>query len=145
MKTIRVTLPATIAVVELGLPPKGLCSNASSSSSRLAKSRATAAYRTESAWSFVRAARELGMLPEATVRATFYWGDRRRRDVTNAFANLKPVWDGLADSGLVPDDYVLRPLPTVYTFDKGRPRLLIEVFDVRVEFEVQKNHARSTD
>lgn len=38
------------------------------------------------------------------VGAIFYFKDKRRRDQDNFMGSLKAVYDGIVDSGLVPDD-----------------------------------------
>lgn len=35
---------------------------------------------------------------------TFWMPDRRRRDLDNLLAAMKPAWDGLVDAGLLADD-----------------------------------------
>lgn len=53
---------------------------------------------------------EKGGWPAATVQTTFYVLDRRRRDLDNLMAMLKPAWDGMVDAGLLTDDNELTPL-----------------------------------
>ena len=42
--------------------------------------------------------------PPVTASVTFWMPDRRRRDLDNLLASLKPAWDGLVDAGLLVDD-----------------------------------------
>ena len=39
-----------------------------------------------------------------TATVTFWMPDRRRRDLDNLLAAMKPAWDGLVDAGLLADD-----------------------------------------
>jgi len=61
----------------------------------------------------------------ATVDVTFYHATNRRRDADNAMASLKPYYDGIVDSGLLPDDspqHMVRPEPK-FKLDKEHPRV----------------------
>lgn len=66
---------------------------------------------------------------QAVAQTTFYWPDRRRRDVANAEASLKAAWDGFVDAGLIPDDRaeVLTHEPTRFEVDRRRPRVEIRI------------------
>lgn len=66
-------------------------------------------------------------LESATVQATFYHKDKRRRDGDNLLAMLKPVWDGMVDAGVFVDDSGLTHLPVVKLVDKDNPRVEITV------------------
>jgi len=84
--------------------------------------------------------------PRAVAQATFYWPDRRRRDVANADASLKAAWDGIVDAGLIPDDRaeVLTHEPTRFAVDRRRPRVEIQIVNlgnVRVDCP-QNVHSR---
>ena len=67
---------------------------------------------------------------KATIKATFYHKQERRRDDVNAYAACKAYWDGIVDAGLlVDDDHThLTTLPASFAIDKKFPRveLLIE-------------------
>ncbi len=66
---------------------------------------------------------------EVTARATFHFPDKRRRDTDNLAALLKPVWDGLVDSGLLIDDDRITHLPVEIVHEKGcTPVVKIEVW-----------------
>lgn len=47
---------------------------------------------------------ETGPWNKATIQATFYHKQKRRRDDINHLAMLKPAYDGIVDSGLLQDD-----------------------------------------
>lgn len=68
---------------------------------------------------------ESGPWPKATVRATFYHREKRRRDDVNAMASLKPAYDGLVDARLLEDDDSehLITLPCLFQIDKKAPRV----------------------
>ena len=63
----------------------------------------------------------------ATIQATFYFRDKRRRDKDNMLASLKSAFDGLADAGLVADDSDFTHLPVVVCVDRVHPRVELEV------------------
>jgi Holliday junction resolvase RusA-like endonuclease len=46
----------------------------------------------------------MSLKPPVTADVTFVVPDRRRRDMDNLLAMLKPAWDGLVDAGLLVDD-----------------------------------------
>lgn len=64
---------------------------------------------------------------EATVQATFYCRDKRRRDRDNLLASLKAYFDGLADSKLIGNDSGLTHLPVKVAVDKKFPRVVLTV------------------
>ena len=70
-------------------------------------------------------------LKHAVARETFVWPDKRRRDVRNAEASTKAVWDGIVDSGLIFDDdyWHLTHLPSQFDLNKHDPHLLIEIWE----------------
>lgn len=114
--------------IELQLPPKQLGPNARTHWA--ARSRYTHSYRAAALWGVMDALdgkRE--RWPGATAKATFYWPDKRRRDIDNAEASLKAAWDGIRDSGLIPDDRagVLDHEPTEFAVDRENPRVVIEL------------------
>lgn len=64
-----------------------------------------------------------------TVSAEFRCKTERRRDTDNAMASLKPAYDGIVDSGLVPDDdwvHMTRTTPT-FVVDKDNPCLILTI------------------
>lgn len=42
--------------------------------------------------------------PPVLATVTFYVTDKRRRDIDNLDAMLKPLWDGIVDAGVLADD-----------------------------------------
>lgn len=63
----------------------------------------------------------------AEIKATFYHAKERRRDDVNALAMLKSAYDGIVDSGLIPDDDAKHLVTTGADFkiDKKHPRVEI--------------------
>jgi len=112
--------------ITLPLPPRELSPNARVHWA--AKAKRTKAMR-ERANMEARAAqgRRTRRWERATVRATFYHKDRRRRDRDNLLASCKAVFDGLADAGVIVDDAGLTHLPVECEVDKASPRLVITV------------------
>ncbi len=94
-------------LIELPWPPSELSPNA-----RVhwrMRYRATQQYRWQ-AWGKAQETMRLTGITEpfkkAEAHVTFIVPDKRRRDLDNALAMLKPVWDGLVDAGLLVDDDV---------------------------------------
>ena len=115
---------ATIDGMEIGvvlpLPDRRLSPNA-----RVcwqAKARSVKAYR---AFSFSLAQRYPRAWKSAEAQATFYFGDRRRRDRDNLLASLKAAFDGIAAAGVVEDDADLTHLPVRIEVDRENPRVEI--------------------
>jgi hypothetical protein len=72
---------------------------------------------------------ESGPWEYATVEAAFYYKDARRRDQDNAMASLKSAYDGIVDSGLVPDDdykHMGRGMPK-FDVDRKYPRVELTI------------------
>jgi hypothetical protein len=120
-------MPTESATIVLPLPPRGLSPNrpALTRGGRMAKVRATCAYR-----ALARdRAREQGLasIPWAKAEATarFWWPDKKRRDIRNAEACLKAAYDGLVDAGWIVDDRaeVLTHGPTEFLLDPTCPRV----------------------
>ena len=65
----------------------------------------------------------------ATAKVTFFWKDRRDRDMDNAMASLKSAWDGIKEAGLIEDDCarVLTHEPAEFRVDGDDPRVEIRV------------------
>ena len=65
----------------------------------------------------------------ATLQASFYWPDLRRRDELNAAATLKAYIDGIVDGGLLADDSTehLRHLPATFDIDRKHPRVELTI------------------
>lgn len=98
----------------------------------MAKARAAASYRRLAKQSAEAQGVEETWL-RATVRATFYHRQRRRRDDVNHLAMLKPAYDGLVDAGLLEDDDAehLATLTPSFAVDREVPR--VELVLTRVE------------
>ncbi len=66
---------------------------------------------------------------KARATAAFFWPDRRRRDIRNAEASLKPYYDGLVDAEIIIDDNsdVLRHGETRFDLDPHDPRVEITI------------------
>jgi len=65
----------------------------------------------------------------ATIRATFYHKQKRRRDDVNHLAMLKPAYDGLVDAGLLADDDSehLTTLPATFCIDRKCSRVELAI------------------
>lgn len=110
----------------LPLPPACLSPNRppASRGGRIAKAKAAKSYRNLAA----RAAGDQGVEGPwelASVEATFFHAQRRRRDDVNHLAMLKPAYDGLVDAGLLADDDSehLTTLPCSFEVDRAAPRV----------------------
>lgn len=126
----------TEITIVLPLPPKALSPNARHSHWG---TRAAAAkrYRRDACMMAIAAGGRNLRWQRATAHATFYWPTRRRRDLDNAAASLKPAYDGLGpfrserapSAGLLADDHagVLTHLPPAFKIDPLRPRVEIRV------------------
>jgi Holliday junction resolvase RusA-like endonuclease len=76
-------------------------------------------------------AEQLETLPwkKIFVQATFHYKTRRRRDTDNAMGALKSAYDGIIESGLIPDDtpnYMKRKEPD-FKLDKEFPRVILTI------------------
>jgi len=117
-------------IITLPLPPKELHPNARPH--WRTKAKYTKAYRLVSA-SFARKWINSGMGSKptvwatASVEATFYFKDARRRDRDGMLSSLKAAFDGLADAGLIADDSGLTHLPVVVKIDKANPRVELRI------------------
>ena len=129
--------------LELPFPPKGLSPN-----SRLgwrAKAKLVGQYRESCGWAGKvdmtvqqggNTLDELDPLdPPVEATVTFVVPDRRRRDLDNLLAMLKPAWDGLCDAQvLAGDDYTqFKGVPGVggwVVVDKGRSYVIVELSSV---------------
>lgn len=111
--------------ITLPLPPRELHPN--SRPHWRTKAKHTKAYR-HASWAacpFDRHAR----WKEATVQATFYFKDARRRDRDGMLSSLKAAFDGLADAGLIADDSGLTHLPVIVKVDKLNPRVELHIVE----------------
>jgi len=109
------------------LPPACLSPNRPPASrrGRFAKAAATKKYRREAREAAQAEGIESGPWEHATIAATFYHRQRRRRDDVNALGTLKAAYDGIVDSGLLVDDdhEHLTTLPATFAIDKEAPRV----------------------
>ncbi|MGP9619862.1 hypothetical protein [Corynebacterium sp. AOP34-BR1-29] len=84
------------------------------------------------AWAKV-AARRIGVptgLGHITTRLHYRAPDRRRRDEDNLIATAKPLWDGLVDAGIVPDDtsaYMTKLMPKIWPPSPEGPALWLTI------------------
>jgi len=96
----------------------------------MARAAAAKRYRALAARAALASGVESGPWAAATVAATFYHRQARRRDDVNHLALLKPAYDGLVDGGLLVDDDSehLTTLPARFLVDREAPRveLLVE-------------------
>jgi len=118
-------------VAEFPIPPLQLSQNGRFH--WVLKAKATKAYRTASKVIFrgARVKSKIATRETASIVATFYWPDRRRRDRMNAMERLKPIWDGMQDALIVMDDSGLTFQPVQFKLDKKNPRVVVEVFDTQ--------------
>lgn len=115
--------------VILTLPPRELSPNWRGHF--MAKARAVRKYR-QQAWgeAMFQIQQAQGSVPwwkNATLKATFWFSDLRRRDRDNLLASLKPAFDGLADAHVVVNDSCITYLPVEIGLDRANPRVELEV------------------
>lgn len=120
----------TVTIV-LPLPPKVLSPNhhIASKGGRFAKMAATKKYREQAKDATLAACIETAPWKLASVTATFFFKDKRRRDQDNALAMLKAAYDGIVDSGLIVDDdydHLKRETPE-FEIDAKYPRVELTV------------------
>ena len=117
--------------IVLPLPPKELNPNIARRTHWAVKGRKVGRYRAEADFLTQDAIREQGPrgIPwkAATVRVTFYFRDRRRRDRDNLLASLKAGFDGIADAGVVVNDSEFTYRPVVVEVDAKNPRVLVVI------------------
>ena len=71
-----------------------------------------------------------GPYDKAHITITWVAKDKRRRDVDNLFASMKPYIDGLVDSGLLTDDDAMHVSYTL-RYERGtKNNTIIEVEEV---------------
>lgn len=69
-------------------------------------------------------------MPHITTRLHYRAPDRRRRDEDNLIATAKPLWDGLVDAGIVPDDtsdYMTKLMPKIHPPAPEGPALWLTI------------------
>lgn len=77
-----------------------------------------------------QAARIPKNLTHITTRLHYRAPDRIRRDEDNLIATAKPLWDGLVDAGIVPDDtsqYMTKLMPIIHPPDGTGPALWLTI------------------
>ena len=101
-------MPRSITLTFLW-PPKELSPNWTGHYQR--KASATKAYREDCGWmakTQVQPNQDIHTDPPLNspvlATTTFYVTDKRRRDIGNMEAALKPLWDGIVDAGILADD-----------------------------------------
>ena len=132
-RSIRAKEKDTVSVlIDLPWPPASLNPNRARSLHWSARHKAAKEYRWEcsilakamiTSW-ITRIHRFLHPLPlpaPVTATVTFYMPNRRRRDLDNLLAAMKPAWDGLVDAGLLADDNADQLTITLKPPEYGRP------------------------
>lgn len=117
-------------VVVLPLPNRVLSPNFPCASFRGRMMRAAAARKQRTLAKAAAEQSACGMKwQSASVVARFYHAKKRRRDDVNALAMLKSAWDGIVDSGLIPDDDAthLHTKGAEFFTDAECPRVEIEL------------------
>lgn len=122
--------PESVTIV-LPLPVKVLSPNCAVATpgGRFAKAAATKKYRRLAKEAVEAEQIETAPWEKVSVKAFFYWKDRRRRDPDNATSSLKAAYDGVVDSGLViDDDYKhMRREPPIFSADRNYPRVELTI------------------
>ena len=116
--------------VTLSLPDRRLSPNYTVGSfrGRMGKANAIKKYRQAAhAAGIIASHGERLKWKEATVEATFYFKQDRRRDGDNLQGSLKAAFDGLADAGVVSNDSGFRHQPVKQAKDKANPRVEITI------------------
>jgi hypothetical protein len=116
--------------IALPLPSRVLSPNARPHWARKAKAVAKARELARLECMVWRVSGQSGDYDSATIRATFYWASRRRRDQANAVAMLKPYIDGIVDAGVITDDdseHLTGPICMPFGYDAARPRVVLEI------------------
>ncbi len=118
-------------LVVLPLPPACLSPNRPPASfgGRMRKAAAVKRYRKLARLAAEANGVDSGPWAQATVQASFFHKQRRRRDDVNHMAMLKPAYDGLVDAELLEDDDAahLTTLPATFALDKQHPRVELRV------------------
>lgn len=96
---------------------------------RIAQAKAAKAYRIAARTACEAEQVATGPWKSATAQASFYWPAKRRRDIRNAEAMLKPAYDGLVEAGLLADDdeETLAHEPTCFDIDRRHPRVELRI------------------
>lgn len=111
----------------LPLPPAVLSPNRlpGTLGGRMARAAAAKKYKLQARHAVLQERIETGPWQRATIRATFYHKQKRRRDDVNHLAMLKPAYDGLVIAGLLADDDAehLTTLPAAFQVDRRHSRV----------------------
>jgi len=115
----------------LPLPKKVLSPNAPSYTigGRYAKAAATKKYRRIAKEAVEAEQIDTAPWAKVLVEVTFFHKTNHRRDPDNSTGSIKAVYDGIVDSGLVPDDdkkHMRRQEPD-YLVDKESPRVELTI------------------
>lgn len=71
----------------------------------MAKAKAVKQYRSDCGWdAAAQCNADFFLLSPVLATTTFHVTDKRRRDLDNLMASIKPLWDGLVDAGILADD-----------------------------------------
>jgi len=121
-------LQETVTII-LPLPNKVLSPNYTCGSigGRFAKASATKRYRRLAKEAAEAEGIDTAPWQKVRVSVTFFHKVNRKRDEDNAIGSLKAAYDGIIDSGLVPDDdsrHMRREIPA-FSIDKEFPRVMI--------------------
>ena len=106
-------------VIVLPLPNKVLSANftVGGIGGRMMKATATKKYRRLACMAIENEQIESLPWSKVSVAAVFYYTTKRRRDTDNLMYSLKPIYDGIVDAGVVPDDapkYMKREEPVIH-------------------------------
>lgn len=108
-------------------PPLSLNDSGASEGAMYAKARTIKEIRETVAW-LAKAAKLPTDVPHAVVEVHYRPADRGRRDADNVVLSSKAIFDGLVDSGLVPDDIPeLMSKPEVVLHKSGKPGMWLEI------------------
>lgn len=112
--------------ITLPLPAKSLSPNARVHHMTLA--RAKAVHTKRAAWvTFEVLHGDTPKWQSATIQATFYHAQQRRRDQMNLLGSLKAYEDGLVLAGLLADDEGVTWSPAIRLIDRENPRLVLTI------------------
>lgn len=118
----------------LPLPPACLSPNCPPGSfgGRMRKAVAAKRYRETARIATLANGIETGPWMKATIEATFYHKQKRRRDDINHLQMLKNAYDGIVESGLLFDDDSehLTTLPAKFLIDKKQGRVELKIVHI---------------
>ena len=112
--------------IEIPLPPPELWPNARHDEAR--RTRVAVEYRARVCAIVIEAMRTSRPLwPTTRVLATFFFGDRRKREPRHLVENLETAFDALGDAGVIAAEYAMIRLPPVQEHTTERPRVLLTI------------------